>query len=92
LKISTITGRQHQIRAQFSHEKFPIVGDKRYGCRIRFVPSNHPETIALHAWLLEFYDPFNQKYKSIEAPLPNYWNEENSQFPVSCIKHAFDHF
>ncbi len=31
--INLISGRFHQIRAQFSHRKMPLVGDKKYGSR-----------------------------------------------------------
>lgn len=33
VKISLKTGRFHQIRAQFSSRKLPLVGDKKYGSR-----------------------------------------------------------
>ena len=31
LKITLHTGRSHQIRAQFSHRKHPVLGDGKYG-------------------------------------------------------------
>ena len=45
VEIALETGRHHQIRVQFSHRGFPILGDRRYG-------SEHPfaaDAIALHA-------------------------------------------
>lgn len=33
VKIALKTGRFHQIRAQFSHRKMPLIGDKKYGSR-----------------------------------------------------------
>jgi 23S rRNA pseudouridine1911/1915/1917 synthase len=33
VKISLKTGRFHQIRAQFSSRKMPLIGDKKYGSR-----------------------------------------------------------
>ncbi len=33
VKVSLLTGRYHQIRAQFSHRKIPLVGDGKYGSR-----------------------------------------------------------
>ena len=29
------TGRTHQIRVQFGSRRFPLIGDSRYGCRIK---------------------------------------------------------
>ena len=37
VKIKLITGRFHQIRAQFSHRGMPLVGDGKYGSRLRTV-------------------------------------------------------
>ena len=34
VKITLDTGRFHQIRAQFSSRRHPIVGDKKYGSRL----------------------------------------------------------
>ncbi|MBR2930452.1 MAG: RNA pseudouridine synthase [Clostridia bacterium] len=42
------TGRFHQIRAQLSSRGTPIVGDGKYGSRVK------AENIALHAYLLSF--------------------------------------
>lgn len=33
VKIRLLTGRFHQIRAQFSSRKMPLIGDKKYGSR-----------------------------------------------------------
>lgn len=33
VEVELLTGRTHQIRAQFSSRKLPILGDRRYGCR-----------------------------------------------------------
>eukprot|EP01084_Bolivina_argentea_P115358 205150_1 len=34
LKVHCFTGRQHQVRAQLSMEKMPIIGDSKYKCRV----------------------------------------------------------
>ena len=53
VKIHLITGRTHQIRAQFSSRGFPLVGDRKYstledGCEIALWSAElrfrHPET------------------------------------------------
>ena len=45
VEIHLITGRYHQIRVQFAHHGYPLLGDKRYGSTR---PFNH-DAIALHA-------------------------------------------
>ena len=45
VEIDLGTGRHHQIRVQFSHRGYPILGDKRYGSDVAFLP----DAIALHA-------------------------------------------
>ncbi|MCC5941088.1 MAG: RluA family pseudouridine synthase [Balneolaceae bacterium] len=50
VEVNLITGRPHQIRVQFSHEGFPLVGDKKYG-------STLSGPIALHAYSLKINHP-----------------------------------
>jgi RluA family pseudouridine synthase len=45
VEIALETGRHHQIRVQFSHRDFPILGDRRYGSKRSF----GSDAIALHA-------------------------------------------
>lgn len=45
VEIHLITGRYHQIRVQFAHHGFPLLGDKRYGSTFPF----GDDAIALHA-------------------------------------------
>jgi len=45
VEINLETGRHHQIRVQFSHRGFPILGDSRYGSQRLFAA----DAIALHA-------------------------------------------
>lgn len=35
VRVSLHTGRTHQIRVQFASRKLPLVGDRRYGSRVR---------------------------------------------------------
>ena len=66
LEIELITGRHHQIRAQFAAINCPIKGDVKYGFR----RSNKDRSIHLHAWKLGFQHPITKKNVIIEAPLP----------------------
>lgn len=45
-RITLKTGRQHQIRAQFSHIGHPLLGDTKYGSSISF-PDKHIELCAV---------------------------------------------
>lgn len=38
VRVKLFTGRTHQIRAQFSHRKHPLVGDRKYGSSIPDCP------------------------------------------------------
>lgn len=70
VKIKLQTGRHHQIRVQFSHRSYPIVGDFRYGSTCKF-----PErSIALHARSIEFHHPTLGKKITITADFPSNWN------------------
>eukprot|EP01083_Nonionella_stella_P025856 71189_1 len=88
LRVHCFTGRQHQVRAQLSMEKIPIIGDTKYKCRIPFIPNKNEDAIALHAWLLEYQCPLTGEMKSIEAPLPDYWND---RFGSQIHSDVFDH-
>lgn len=52
VRVSLHTGRTHQIRVQFASRGFPLLGDRKYGCRIK------KDGIALWASRLCFKDPF----------------------------------
>jgi 23S rRNA pseudouridine1911/1915/1917 synthase len=62
--IRLITGKKHQIRAQFSHRGITILGDNRYGSS--FIGS---VGIALHSILLAFEHPVKNDLTEIFAPL-----------------------
>ncbi len=54
------TGRTHQIRVQFSSRQMPLVGDTRYGSRIK-------GDMCLFAARLIFTDPFTGADVSVES-------------------------
>lgn len=53
LEIVLGTGRYHQIRVQLAQAGHPIIGDERYGARLRF----RPGAIALQHYRLSFPHP-----------------------------------
>lgn len=52
-QVALHTGRKHQIRVQFAHRGFPVLGDKKYGSQL---PFEH-DAIALHAYQMEVKHP-----------------------------------
>lgn len=76
VEITLETGRYHQIRAQASHRRHPVVGDQLYGATTCFGPAREDErerSIALHARQLSFYHPMTREPVSLVADLPDYW-------------------
>jgi len=53
----------------FSNRGHSIIGDSRYGSRIRF----HPGTIALHTRSLTVHHPTTKKEMHFTAEPDNYW-------------------
>lgn len=63
--IDLLTGRYHQIRAQFSAIGHPVVGDKKYFSK------DELRTIRLHAYFLEFFHPISKKKLTFISIYPN---------------------
>ena len=71
------TGRTHQIRVQFAHRGFPVLGDDQYGARQAFGRAwNDPRqrSIALHARRLCFRHPTLPHAVDLRAPLGPDWH------------------
>lgn len=68
LEIRLETGRSHQIRAQLSHEGYPIAGDQKYGALTRL--SGRSPRPALHSWKISFPHPTTKEILNFEDPLP----------------------
>ncbi len=71
------TGRSHQIRVQFASRKTPLVGDGKYGARIKAVAP------ALFATGLSFPHPKTGKVLSFAAPTP-------TDFPWSLFTAGYE--
>ena len=63
------TGRRNQIRVHFSEHGYPLVGDKKYGCK-----ENPIKRLCLHANILEFTHPVTKKIIHLESPYPEEFN------------------
>ncbi len=68
LEIQLETGRKHQIRLQLSKLGHPVVGDRKYGAKLKF-----PSGIALHARVLTVTHPVRDEPLRLEAPFPPSW-------------------
>lgn len=77
VEVELQTGRFHQIRCQFAARKLPLVGDGKYGSRVR---SPH---LALFCRTLSFYDPKEKKERCFTAAPP-------AEFPWTAFSCAFD--
>lgn len=66
LRCRLITGRRHQIRVHLAARGWPLVGDATYGRPLEGFPRH-----ALHAWRLSFVHPMEERRLTIEAPLPD---------------------
>ena len=71
-EVKLLTGRHHQIRAQFSKEGAPIKGDLKYGSK----RSDPGGGISLHSRRVSFIHPVRKELLEIVAPVPegdNLW-------------------
>ena len=65
VKVQLLTGRKHQIRAQFAAIGNPIVGDVKYGAPQKF----NLRDVSLHSYRLCFVHPVTQQ-RLVFADLP----------------------
>ncbi len=78
VEIELLTGRMHQIRAQFSSRGCPVVGDTKYSAQPWQTDEPASDTrddvrIALHARSLTLKHPIRYDELRIEAPVPAFW-------------------
>ena len=65
VRIELVTGRTHQIRAQFSSRNLPLVGDRKYS------PFEDDCEIALWSHRIEFNHPYTGKRMTFVQEPPN---------------------
>jgi 23S rRNA pseudouridine1911/1915/1917 synthase len=80
VEISLLTGRMHQIRAQFAARGAPILGDIQYGATRPLDAARaadpREEPIALHAWRIALWHPIRYDRVCITAPVPACWPQQ----------------
>ena len=82
IKVQPETGRSHQIRVQLASMGTPIVGDGKYGAK-----SSWEGRIALHAFRVRLRHPVGGQPLTIEADLPDYWNQIWPEpWPIAAMK------
>lgn len=69
IEIDLKTGRHHQIRVQFSSRGNSLLGDFRYGSKVKF-PN---KSIALHSHQLTIFHPTSKKELTFTAEPPLNW-------------------
>ena len=72
VEINLVTGRTHQIRAQFTHRRLPLVGDRKYGGR------DDGCDIALWSYSIGFTNPATGRFMTFKVKPPR-------AFPLSLI-------
>ena len=78
LECMPVTGRKHQIRRHLKHERFPIIGDSRYGCRHNNQAAAahlNISSLALRAVSIEFKHPISQQTMTFSVRENEFWTD-----------------
>jgi len=70
LEVNLATGRKNQIRVHFAEKGHPIVGDRKYGVR-----DTMHKRMALHAYSISFFHPWNGRRMILKTAVPAYFTE-----------------
>jgi len=76
VEVRIETGRFHQIRAQFAHAGWTVVGDVKYGSACRF-----GRWLALHHRQLTFTHPTRREPITVQADAPEQWKQLGVELP-----------
>jgi 23S rRNA pseudouridine1911/1915/1917 synthase len=82
VRIELLTGRMHQIRAQFAARGWPIIGDVQYGASGEPGTSVTGDAIALHAERLDLKHPIRYDDLSLRAAMPANW----AAYAFTCLE------
>lgn len=83
IELTLETGRTHQIRVHMAYLGHPVLGDPVYG---RKKDPYKLKGQALHAKVLGFKHPTNNKYLEFDSPLPQYFQQLLERFAVEDNK------
>jgi 23S rRNA pseudouridine1911/1915/1917 synthase len=80
--VQLITGRKHQIRAQFSALAIPILGDHKYGSSFQ----TFRDRILLHSYLIQLQHPTRKtKVKVLCSPPEGFFSVFTGQERISIL-------
>lgn len=78
VKVYPHTGRMHQIRRHFAHLRHYIIGDTTHGDNKQnnfFASKFQLANMLLHAWELNFIQPFSNQALTITADIPDHFKK-----------------
>jgi 23S rRNA pseudouridine1911/1915/1917 synthase len=73
VELKPRSGRSHQLRVQLASRGIPILGDIKYGSKVRLKALDGRLRIALHAREITFMHPTRCEPITIVAPVPADW-------------------
>jgi 23S rRNA pseudouridine1911/1915/1917 synthase len=85
LELQPRSGRSHQLRVQLASRGIPILGDIKYGSKLRLKALDRRLRIALHARQITFTHPTQREAITVVAPVPADWPESLPGWPaIGC--------